>query len=117
MEGSRLLRYVLLAALVGFCQTSAASVAAPPASADCPRELPAGTRCYDGADANDAYYWIAIPANWNQVLVIHAHGGPDIMPPKSETPVSDLQRFAVIVHEGFAYAGSSYRHAGFGVRD
>lgn len=94
-----------------------ADTASPPAQADCPKEIPAASRCYDGADANGAYYWIAIPANWNHVLVVHTHGGPDLMPPKADTPVPDLQRFAVIVQEGFAYAGSSYRHAGFAVRD
>ena len=25
-----------------------------------------------------AYYWIAVPADWNGTLVVHAHGGPDL---------------------------------------
>ena len=90
---------------------------ADPAPANCPGELPAGTRCFSGADDNNAYYWIVIPSNWNQVLVVHTHGGPNLEKPKPDTPVSDLARFAVTVQEGFAWAGSSYRHGGFGVRD
>jgi hypothetical protein len=95
----------------------AGAARAEPGPADCPAQLPAATRCYAGADENNAYYWIAIPAHWNGALIVHTHGGPNLEKPKPETPVSDLQRFAVMVQEGFAWAGSSYRHAGFGVRD
>lgn len=90
---------------------------AAPRARHCPKALPAATRCYAGSDVNGAYYWIAVPLHWNHVLVVHAHGGPSLAPPKATSPVSALQRSAVIVAEGFAYAGSSYRHAGFGVRD
>ena len=83
----------------------------------CPKELPAQTHCYTGQDSNGAYYWIAIPDGWNNILVVHAHGGPSLNSPSPDDPVADLKRFAVIVDEGFAWAGSSYRHAGFGVRD
>jgi pimeloyl-ACP methyl ester carboxylesterase len=83
----------------------------------CPRDLPAGSTCYAGQDPRGAYYWIAIPEHWNQVLVVHSHGGPSLKTPRQEDPISDLQRFAVTVAEGFAWAGSSYRHAGYGVRD
>ena len=46
------------------------------AEAPCPTELPAGTTCHAGKDANGSYYWIAKPAKWNGVLVVHSHGGP-----------------------------------------
>jgi pimeloyl-ACP methyl ester carboxylesterase len=96
----------------------AGTARAQPASSNCPlAELPAATQCFSGADDNGAYYWIAIPANWNHVLVVHSHGGPSMEKPKADTPVLDLKRFVVTVQEGFAWAGSSYRHAGFGVRD
>jgi hypothetical protein len=95
----------------------ATSTWAAPMPADCPGEMPEGTRCFSGADENGAYYWIAIPANWNHVLVVHTHGGPNLENPKPDVPVADLKRFAVTVQEGFAWAGSSYRHGGFGVRD
>ena len=83
----------------------------------CPQGLPAGATCYSGQDQNGAYYWIAIPRHWNHVLVVHSHGGPSLKAPTPEDPLSDLRRFSVTVAEGFAWAGSSYRHAGYGVRD
>jgi hypothetical protein len=83
----------------------------------CPKELPVRTHCYAGQDSNGAYYWIAIPKDWNGTLVIHTHGGPSLKSPSPDDPVADLKRFAVVVDEGFAWAGSNYRHAGFGVRD
>lgn len=83
----------------------------------CPDGLASGTRCYVGHDRNGAWYWIAIPTHWNHVLVVHSHGGPSLKAPAPQDPVSDLRRFSVTVAEGFAWAGSSYRHAGYGVRD
>ena len=107
----------LAAVLFAAVALGAGAACAQPLPVDCPSELPAGTQCFSGADENGAYYWIAIPANWNHVLVVHAHGGPNLEKPKPDTPVSDLTRFVVTVQEGFAWAGSSYRHGGFGVRD
>jgi hypothetical protein len=83
----------------------------------CPEGLTAGTTCYAGQDKNGAYYWIAIPGHWNRALVVHSHGGPSLKAPAPEDPLSDLRRFSVTVAEGFAWAGSSYRHSGYGVRD
>lgn len=83
----------------------------------CPRDLPAGSTCYAGQDPRGAYYWMVIPEHWNHVLVVHSHGGPSLKAPQADDPTSDLQRFGVTVAEGFAWAGSSYRHAGYGVRD
>lgn len=82
----------------------------------CPEGLPAETRCLAGQDANGAYYWIAIPRAWNGSLVVHSHGGPRLKAPKPDDAVEDLQRFSVTVAEGFAWAGSNYRRAGYGVR-
>lgn len=89
----------------------------PGEASPCPSGLPAGAQCYAGRDPAGAYYWIAVPKAWNGVLVVHTHGGPSLKTPGPDDPVADLQRFAVTVDEGFAWAGSSYRHAGFGVRD
>ncbi len=89
---------------------------AEPASADCPKSLPAGTECFAGQDMRGAYYWIAKPKNWNGVLVVHAHGGPRTAKPKPDDPVEDLERFSVTVQEGYAWAGSNYRRQGYGVR-
>jgi hypothetical protein len=87
------------------------------AARHCPDGLPAGAGCYAGQDSNGAYYWIVVPEHWNHVLVVHSHGGPSLKAPSLEDPLADLRRFSVIVAEGFAWAGTSYRHAGYGVRD
>ena len=83
------------------------------AEAPCPTELPAGTTCHAGKDANGSYYWIAKPEKWNGVLVVHSHGGPRLPAPKEESELADLKRFAIIVKEGFAMAATSYREGGY----
>jgi pimeloyl-ACP methyl ester carboxylesterase len=105
---------IALATLVLACT---AALTRAEATQHCPAGLPAGASCYAGQDSNGAYYWIVVPEHWNHVLVVHSHGGPSLKRPVAEDPLSDLQRFAVTVTEGFAWAGSSYRHAGYGVRD
>lgn len=92
------------------------SAARAQSAAACPSELPAQTKCYSGQDANGAYYWIAIPSDWNRMLVMHAHGGPRLTPLSPNVNLEDLQRFAVTVRQGYAWAGSSYRRPGYGVR-
>jgi hypothetical protein len=80
----------------------------------CPPELAAAT-CYTGQDAHGAYYTMAVPRRWNRSLVVFAHGGPDFaVDPASTT--ADLTEWAVLVNEGYAWAGSSYRRGGYGVR-
>ena len=101
----------LLAALSG---TSAQ--AAAPAEAPCPDGLPTATRCLSGRDEAGAFYWIAVPAAWNGVLVLHAHGGPELGEPRSERTAQDLQRWAVMVKAGYTWAGSSFRQGGVEVR-
>ncbi|GAB2833241.1 alpha/beta hydrolase family protein [Lentzea nigeriaca] len=97
----------------------AASVAAPaplPPTAPCPENVPTGTTCYEGRDANGAYYTIAVPKKWNRTLVVHSHGGPDLGDPTPERTRDDLNRWAVMVKEGYAWAGTSYRRGGYGTR-
>lgn len=93
-----------------------AKVAAPQPQA-CPKEVPADAKCYTGEDGAGAFYWIAIPAGWDRkVLVMHAHGGPaDTGPARAERSLEDLQRWAVTVKAGYAWAGSTYRRGGYGV--
>ncbi len=81
----------------------------------CSRSMPEGAACYGGQDDRGAYYVLVRPKNWNGVLVVHSHGGPSLNVPKPTTPVSDLERFAVVVKEGFAWAGSAYRRSGYGM--
>jgi hypothetical protein len=93
-----------------------ATVSPIPADATCPEGIPAGTKCYTGRSEEGAFYWIAIPANWNNVLVVHSHGGPRTTTPNIDDEIDDLQRFSVMVREGYAWAGSTYRRGGYGVR-
>ena len=88
----------------------------PPATVDCPAALPAATRCLGGRDGAGAFYLIAIPQPWNGVLVLHAHGGPTLGPPKAQRTREDLERWAVMVKAGYAWAGSTYRDGGVQVR-
>lgn len=113
-SGITLPRAALLAALaLGGATAHAAADRARPAP--CPKTVPADARCYNGQDAEGAYYWIAVPADWNRVLVMHAHGGPALGPSTLKRSQEDLARWAVTVKAGYAWAGSSYRRGGYGV--
>ena len=87
----------------------------PPRVTACPAPLATGVSCYTGEDGAGAFYWIAIPASWNQVLVVHAHGGPELGEPRLERSQDDLKRWAVTVKAGYAWIGSTYRQGGYGV--
>lgn len=89
---------------------------AAPQAATCPPGLPDATRCLSGSDSAGALYLIAIPPAWNGVLVLHAHGGPVLGPPKAERAVADLQRWAIMVKAGYAWAGSTFHQGGVAVR-
>jgi alpha-beta hydrolase superfamily lysophospholipase len=86
-----------------------------PTPAACPGHLEEKAHCYTGRDANGAYYTMALPKHWNGSLVVHSHGGPDFSYDES-TSTEDLRRWAVMVDEGYAWVGSSYRRGGYGVR-
>ncbi|MET7750763.1 hypothetical protein [Micromonospora sp. NPDC005367] len=110
---------LLVGALVGSLSTApAAQASAPsPAVTACPANLAGKATCYTGQDTNGAYYAIAIPNRWNRSLVVHAHGGPDLGDTSDpQRSVDDLDRWAVMVEEGYAWAGSSYRRGGYGTR-
>ncbi|MBT9495654.1 MAG: hypothetical protein IV107_25570 [Paucibacter sp.] len=100
-----------------------ASKPAPPSMAeaapqprDCPANLPAGTRCLGGQDSAGAFYLIALPKDWAGVLVLHAHGGPELGAPKPERVAEDLKRWSIMVKAGYAWAGSSFAQGGVAVR-
>jgi len=103
---------VLAASLVAMLPAARAD---GPQSAPCPDGVAPDARCYNGRDAEGALYWIAIPAEWNKVLVVHAHGGPELGTPTLARGAEDLQRWAVMVKAGYAWAGSTYRRGGYGV--
>ena len=110
---------VALTALAVSMLTAASCASAQtttPAQRACPSFLPEGARCWADQAELGGYYWIAMPQNWNGVLVVHAHGGPRLTAPAADDPLEDLERFSAMVREGYAWAGSTYRRAGFGVR-
>ncbi|MEU5567655.1 hypothetical protein [Micromonospora musae] len=110
---------LLVGAMVGILTTAPAAQASapPPAVTECPANLTGKATCYTGQDTNGAYYAIAIPNRWNRSLVVHAHGGPDLGDTSDpQRSVEDLDRWAVMVDEGYAWAGSSYRRGGYGTR-
>src|SRR5258707_4342016 len=75
----------------------------------CPQgDLPDGLSCYRGTDQNGSFYWIAIPKDWNGMLVMHSHGGPNLGTASYTTIGAELIRWRAIVFEGVARARSSY---------
>jgi alpha-beta hydrolase superfamily lysophospholipase len=113
----------LLASPPAHGQAAAASTAQPPPTADepaprphtCPSGLPDGTRCLAGRDSAGAHVLIALPTRWSGVLVLHAHGGPELGAPRLSRTEQDLQRWAVVLKAGHAWAGSTYRQGGVAV--
>lgn len=110
-------------ASVGICLTVTVGATPAPAAGDpglpvgeCPSSLPDATVCYTGQLESGAYYWIAVPEDWKGSLVVHAHGGPDLGTASPERSYDDLGRWSVMVSEGYAWAGSSYRRGGYGTR-
>lgn len=89
---------------------------AAPVMATCPADVPTDAKCLSGRDSKGAFYMIAVPAKWNGILVMHAHGGPDLAAPDLERSMEDLTRWSIMVKSGYAWAGSSYRQGGVEVR-
>lgn len=109
--------FAAIAALLAACaQTPPASTEAAPAAVACPSGLADGARCLAGQDSAGAFYLIALPKDWNGVLVLHAHGGPALGAPRPERAVEDLQRWSITVKAGYAWAGSTFRQGGVAVR-
>ncbi len=104
------------ALLAGCAQTPAPSREAPPSAAACPDGVPAEARCLRGQDSVGAHYLIVVPKDWNQKLVVHAHGGPTLGEPKASRADEDIKRWAITVKAGYAWAGSVFRQGGVAVR-
>lgn len=98
-------------------QVAAAPAEAAPVARACPEKakLPDNTRCYGGRDSAGAFYLIAVPPQWNHVLVVAAHGGPELGPPSAERADADLTRWSVEVRAGYAWAGTTYHQGGVAV--
>lgn len=118
---SSLLRSVAVAALVtcSLLEPVAASASAEsgPTPSPCPTGVADVADCWTGQDSSGAFYAIAVPHDWNGDLVVHAHGGPDLGDASDpERSVEDLDRWSVMVREGYAWVASSYRRGGYGTR-
>ncbi|MBI1746316.1 MAG: hypothetical protein HYR55_06975 [Acidobacteria bacterium] len=79
-------------------------------------ECPPDTECIRGQDEAGAYYFIAVPANYNNRLVLWNHGY-DLAPPQPLLRLMDLGYGSLLLNEGFAVAASSYRSGGWVVAD
>jgi pimeloyl-ACP methyl ester carboxylesterase len=113
------LLFALTAWLAGCAQnpnTASNSSEAAPQSAACPKGTPEGARCLRGQDSAGAPYLIVLPAQWNRMLVVHAHGGPALGEPKASRADEDIDRWAITVRAGYAWAGSVFRQGGVAVR-
>lgn len=93
-----------------------ASSARPHQAMPCPPEITTPVHCFAGKDVNGAIYWMAMPQNWNKVLVVHVHGGPRIRLRDMKASAGELRHHAVMVNAGYAWVNSSFRRPGYGVR-
>jgi hypothetical protein len=94
----------------------AESAALPFAAVECPRALDGKAACHAARDERGAWVVVAMPTQWNRRLVVHAHGGPRLSEPTADESLGDLERFAMMVRDGYAWVGSTYRAPGYGVR-
>jgi alpha-beta hydrolase superfamily lysophospholipase len=106
----------LVAAQVPDRPAAAVHTAEAPRATDCPGFLPATVRCHTGTSLAGAPYIVAKPADWNGALILFAHGGPRLGPPQLSETIEDLEKFQMLVDEGYAWAGTTYRRGGYGVR-
>lgn len=90
--------------------------AVEPTPINCPASVGREVRCLSGRDVNGAWYVIAMPTTWNRKLIVHTHGGPRTGKPEAPDSLEDLDRFSVMVKQGYAWIGSTYRRGGYGVR-
>ncbi|MET7640073.1 hypothetical protein [Streptomyces sp. NPDC005438] len=96
---------------------AATSATSGPEEAPCPEAIASTATCYRGVGPAGAHYSVAVPDQWRGSLVVHAHGGPDLGEGSDpERSAEDLDRWSVMVREGYAWAGSSYRRGGYGTR-
>lgn len=109
-----------LAALLGLLLAgSAAAQDRPPVDPEpiaCPASVGPNVRCQSVRDANGAWLVLAMPETWNRRLIVHAHGGPRTGQPEADDELEDLSRFSVMVRQGYAWVGTTYRRPGYGVR-
>jgi GNAT superfamily N-acetyltransferase len=87
-----------------------------PDTTACPEAVAAIATCYSTKLESGAYLLAAMPKGWNGYLIVFAHGGPALDPPKADSSKGDLAKYAAEVARGFAWVASSYRREGYGVQ-
>jgi len=107
---------VLATTLLALVPKVTQAQAEEPVPIACPASLASSTRCLSAQDQNGAWVIIALPEDWNRRLIVHAHGGPRTGAPQAIDPLEDLDRFSVMVRQGYAWIGTTYRRGGYGVR-
>jgi GNAT superfamily N-acetyltransferase len=90
--------------------------AALPDTVACPQAIADITTCYAARHSTASYLLAAMPKDWNGKLIVFAHGGPYLEPPKEAQAQLDLAKYSIAVKLGFAWVASSYRREGYGVR-
>jgi pimeloyl-ACP methyl ester carboxylesterase len=98
---------VLAALVIVACDTDGPTAAAPPpTAATCITGLSPQATCYAGTQLSGASYQIAIPTNWNGILVIVARGATPV-------PATELRTFGaprnLLRDGGLALAATTYR--------
>ena len=118
MRGSdhRVRRWVVAGVVVMLAAPAVAGSDAAFAPTACPSSVVEFADCHVAQDDNGAWLLAAVPHDWNRRLVVHAHGGPRLGQPQAGDSAEDLDRFAAMVHAGYAWIGTSYRRGGYGVR-
>jgi pimeloyl-ACP methyl ester carboxylesterase len=88
------------------CSDEPTAVADPPQPATCITGLSSAATCYAGTSLTGARYQIAVPTNWNGVLVLVARGATPV-------PPTELRTFGaarnLLRDGGLAMAATAYR--------
>jgi pimeloyl-ACP methyl ester carboxylesterase len=103
---TRLVPTLVAAAIAAACSDEPTAVAAPPQASTCITGLSGAATCYAGTQLSGATYQIAMPTNWNGVVVIVARGATPV-------PASELRTFGatrnLLRDGGLALAATTYR--------
>lgn len=113
MRIPQVMRLMVLSAAA--CAASSANAAAPETAA-CPQSIADVATCYTAKLDTGAYLLAAMPKSWNGNLIVFAHGGPGPIPPSARYSMGSLDKYGVVVKNGFAWIATSYRYLGFGVQ-
>ena len=88
------------------CSDDPTAVADPPKPATCITGLSSAATCYAGTQLSGATYQIAVPTNWNGILIVVARGATPV-------PATELRTFGgarnLLRDGGLALAATTYR--------